>query len=119
MRLEIRRRGLKVSEELRSHIEERLRLALARFARYVSEVWVYLRAVNGPRGVARKCRVVVRLPPAGRVVVVGSEADGLAAVKSSADRAKFAVRRHLKRRLARRRCLQRPARRMAESGKQA
>src|SRR5207244_679634 len=33
MRLEIRRRGVKVTEELRAHVKERLRLALGRFAR--------------------------------------------------------------------------------------
>ena len=70
MRLEIRSRGVEVSERLKDHVEERLRLALGRLARYVGEVWVYLRDVNGPRGGKDKlCRVVMEVPRNGRVVV--------------------------------------------------
>jgi ribosome-associated translation inhibitor RaiA len=76
MRLEIRRRGVEVTERLREHIVERLRLALGRFARSVGEVRVYLRDVNGPRGGTDKvCRVVVEVPRDGRVVVTGAAAD--------------------------------------------
>ena len=35
MRLETRRRGVKVTEELRTYLKERLRLALARFGRHI------------------------------------------------------------------------------------
>jgi ribosome-associated translation inhibitor RaiA len=104
MRLEIRRRGVKVTEELRTYLKERLRLALGRFGRYIGLVRVYLRDVNGPRGGAdKKCRIVVELPPRGRVVVTGVDADIRAAIFSTANRAGFAVRRHVKRRRERRR----------------
>jgi putative sigma-54 modulation protein len=104
MRLEIRRSGVKVTEGLRAHIVERLRLALGRFARYIGEVWVYLRDVNGPRGgTDKECRIVVEVPHAGRVVVTGADAEIYAAITRTAGRAGFAVRRHVKRRLARRR----------------
>lgn len=104
MRVEIRHRGLDVSGEVRRDIVDCLRAALGRFARAVGEARVYLRGANEPRGGAgKKCRIVLHLPPAGRVVVAGTGAGLLALVRDTADRARFAVRRHLQRRLARRR----------------
>jgi ribosome-associated translation inhibitor RaiA len=110
MRLEIRRRGMKATEELRVHVQERLQVALDRFARSIDQVWVYLRDVNGPRGgLSKKCRIVVELPRRGRVVVTGVDTDIFAAITRTASRAKFAVRRRSKQRLARRRSPRRPA----------
>lgn len=110
MRLEIRQRGMKVTEELRVHVRERLRLALGRFARSINQVWVYLRDVNGPRGgLNKKCRIVVEVPRRGRVVVTGMDTDIFAAITRTANRARFAVRRNIKQRLARRRPPRRPA----------
>lgn len=104
MRLEIRHRGVKVTGDLRDHLKERCRLALGRFGRRIDRVRVYLRDVNGPRGGPdKKCRIVVDLPPRGRVVVTGTDTDMRAAITGTAERAAFAVRRHVKRRLARRR----------------
>jgi regulator of nucleoside diphosphate kinase len=104
MRLEIRLRGVTVTEELRAYLKGQLRLALGRFARNIERVRVYLRDVNGPRGgPSKKCRIVVELPPRGSVVVTGTDTDVFAAVSRTANRARFAVRRHIKRRLARRR----------------
>ena len=104
MRLEIRRRSVKVTEELRTYLKERLRLALARFSSHIDLVRVYLRDVNGPRGgLGNKCRIVVELRPRGRVVVTGVDADMRAAITGSTNRAGVAVKRHVKRRRARRR----------------
>jgi hypothetical protein len=104
MRLEIRRRGVKVNEELRDFLKGRLRLALGRFGRHIDLVRAYLRDVNGPRGGPdKKCRLVVELPPRGRVVVTGTDADLRAAITGTASRAGLAVKRHVKRRRARRR----------------
>lgn len=104
MRVEIRHRGLDVSGEVRQEVSACLRAALGRFARHVGAAWVYLRHANEPRGgTGQKCRLVLHLPPAGRVVVAGAGDELLALVKGTADRARFAVRRHLQRRLARRR----------------
>lgn len=111
MRLEIRQRGRKVTDELRVHVRERLQLALGRFARSIAQVWVYLRDVNGPRGgLSKKCRIVVELPRRGRVVVTGVDTDIFAAITRTASRTRFAVRRNVKQRLARRRLLRQPAR---------
>jgi ribosome-associated translation inhibitor RaiA len=111
MRLEIRRRGVKVTEELRAYLKERLRLALSRFGRHIDLLRVYLRDVNGPRGgPGKKCRIVVELPPRGRVIVTGADADIRAAISGTANRAGFAVKRHVKRRRTRRRPPLRPVR---------
>ncbi len=111
MRLEIRRRGVKVTEEVRTYLKERLRLALGRFARHIGLVRVYLRDVNGPRGgLGKKCRMVVELPPRGRVIVASADTAISGAIARTASRAGFAVRRHVNRRCARRRPPRRPAR---------
>lgn len=114
MRLDIRRRGVKVTEKLRTYLKERLRLALSRFGRRIDLVRVYLRDVNGPRGgPGKQCRIVVELPPRGRVIVTGADTDIRAAITGTASRAGFAVKRHVKRRRARRRPPRRHVRGMA------
>jgi len=111
MRLEIRRRGVRVTEKLRTYLKKRLRLALGRFARHINKIRVYLRDVNGPRGgLGKKCRMVVELPSRGRVIVVGVDTAVSGAIARTAGRAGFAVRRHVQRRRARRRPPRRPAR---------
>ena len=110
MRLEIRQRGVKVTEELRTFLQERLRLALGRFARHIDLVRVYLRDVNGPRdGLDKKCRMVVELPPRGRVIVAGADTATSAAIARTASRAGIAVKRHVQRRRSRRRPPRAPA----------
>lgn len=110
MRLEIRQRGVKVTEELRAHLGGRLRFALGRFASRIGLVRVYLRDVNGPRGGPdKRCGIVVELPPRSRVVVTGTDTDIRAAIDVTANRVGEAVNRHLKRR----RALRRPVRALA------
>jgi ribosome-associated translation inhibitor RaiA len=111
MRLEIRRRGVKVTEELRDYLKERLRPALSRYGRHVNLIRAYLWDVNGPRSAScKQCRVVLELPPRGRVVVTSADTDIRAAIADSASRAVVALKRHVKRRRARRRPTRRPAR---------
>lgn len=99
MRLEIRRRGVKVTEDLRAHLKERLRPALNRFGRYIDLIRVYLRDARAPGGgLSKKCRIVVELPPRGRVIVTGANTDIRTAITATANRARFAVKRHVKRR---------------------
>jgi ribosome-associated translation inhibitor RaiA len=114
MRLEIRSRGLKLSPELRGHLRERLRVALGRFAHSIDRVRVYFRDRSEPRdGLSKKCRVVVDLHRRGSVVVTGEDADVFAVIARTVNRAGFAVRRHVKRPLARRRP---PRRRVPAAG---
>jgi putative sigma-54 modulation protein len=109
MRLEIRRQGVKVTEELRKYLKERLRFALSRFGHHIDLIRIYLEDLNGPRrGMDKKCRIVVALPPRGRVVVSGADTGIRSAITGTANRAGFAVKRHVKRRRMRRRSLGRP-----------
>jgi ribosome-associated translation inhibitor RaiA len=100
MKFEVRRRGVEVNEELRARIEEGLSAALGRLAGRVGRARAYLGGASGAR---KKCRVVVDLPRGGRVVVSGADARVLPLIKQTASRARSAVRRRLKRRLARHR----------------
>lgn len=104
MKLEIRSRGVKLTEELRGYSKERLVIALARYARHIDLVRVYFGDVNGPRGGSdKKCRIVVELPPRGRIVVAEVDTHLKGASAGAAVRAGFAVKRHVQRRRARRR----------------
>jgi ribosome-associated translation inhibitor RaiA len=109
MRFEIRRRGVKVTKELRNYLKDRLQFALSRFGRHIDLIRVYLQDLNGPRGgMDKKCRIVVALPPRGRVVVSGADTGLHSAITETANRAGFAVRRHVKRRRTHRRLSRRP-----------
>jgi hypothetical protein len=115
MQMHIRKRGVEVNEKLRVSLKERLRASLGRFARYIREVWVYLWEVNDPRGSAGlNCRIVVHVPSDGRVVVTGRDAEIDSVIHRTTARAWFAVRRHLKRKLALRR---RPRQSTARAGR--
>src|SRR5262249_3034399 len=100
MKFEIRRRGVEVNEELRARIKQGLSAAFARLAGRIGRARAYL---GGASVAGKKCGVVVDLPPGGRVVVRGADARVLPLIKRTANRARFAVRRRLKRRLARHR----------------
>ena len=113
MRLEIRRRGVTITDKLRTYLKERLRLAFGRFAHRIDLIRVYLREVKGPRGrMGKNCRIVAELPPRGRVILTGEAANVSAAIANTAKRAGFAVRRHL----LRRRASRRPSRRSLSVG---
>lgn len=104
MRLELRQRGIEMTENLRNHVRVRIESALRRFAHSVKRVRVYLSDVNGPRGgTEKRCRIAVELPRRRRVVVTALAPDIFTAITRAASRTKFAVRRRIKRRLARRR----------------
>lgn len=108
MRLEIRQTGIKITDELRAHVTERLEAALGRFDPSIECVRVYLCDVNGPRGgLGERCQITVELWRRGSVVVTGIAPDIFAAVTQTASRARFAVRRSLKQRLSRRRLARR------------
>lgn len=104
MQLEIRQRGIKITDELRAQIRRRVELALDRFAHSIERVRIYLHDVNGPRGgLGTRCRIAVEMYRRGSVVVTGLDADVLTAVAQTAGRLKLAIQRRVKQRLARRR----------------
>ena len=99
MQLDIRGVNYELNEELKDHVERRLRFALGRFAHRVERVSVLLSDVNGPRGgVDKRCRIAVGLVPRGVVMVEGSGDDPFVLVASIAKRAGRSVWRTLERR---------------------
>jgi putative sigma-54 modulation protein len=99
MQLEMRGVNYRMDDELKDHIERRLRSALGRFVAAIDRVTVRLADVNGPRGgVDKRCLIAVALGPAGVVRVEGSGDDPFPLVTSSARRVGRAVRRALERR---------------------
>jgi hypothetical protein len=109
MQIEIRQRGLVLDPELRRTLVSCLHQSLGRFAGYIREVWVYLREAATVRGGANtRIRLVVQLASGERVVVSGNGADLESIIPRTVHRARFAVRRQVKRRLASRRPPRRP-----------
>ena len=99
MQLDIRSQGLDIGQDLRGHIERRLRFVLSRFGDRIGRVTVYLADLNGPRGgIDKRCRIVVRLLRSGQVFVEDTDSDLEAVVDRAADRVAQSVRRQLERR---------------------
>jgi ribosome-associated translation inhibitor RaiA len=104
MKLELRTRGVELTEQLRNHVELRLRFALTRFGERLSRVYVLIADVNGPKGGRDiQCKVRAELASHGEVLIREVNEDPFAAVARATDRAAFAVSRQLKRITARRR----------------
>jgi ribosome-associated translation inhibitor RaiA len=99
MRIEMRGVKLELGDDLREHVERRLRFALGRLAGRIDRLMVRLSDVNGPRGGTDKtCRISVALIPRGVVIVEGSGDDEFTLASLAAKRAGRAVRRELERR---------------------
>ena len=98
MRLEIRSHDLEFDQELRDSIESRIRFVLARSSNRITRVTVFLSDINGPRGgIDKRCRIVVRLVPAGQVFVEDTDTDLGVVVDRAMDRVGQSVRRELER----------------------
>jgi len=98
MRLYVRSKKVRLSEELYEYLHARLAFALARFDRRILDITASLTDVNGPKGgVDKQCRLVVRLRPKGKVTIEQSATDVAAATDLAADRVSYAVSRALKR----------------------
>jgi ribosome-associated translation inhibitor RaiA len=111
MRLHIRNRGIEVTEQVWRSITERLNTDFEPLAPFVSEVWVYLHDVNGPRGGGMNCRIVAHVPGTGEAVVESTGMDLRTAVKHASERVWFTLQRQLQRKLT----LRRRSRRRAEN----
>ncbi len=70
MQVEIRGKGLHVTDVLSTYIQRRLAFALGRFGRRVERVSVRVEDTNGPKGgIDKQCRVAVVVPHS-RVAVI-------------------------------------------------
>ena len=99
MRLTVRSKSFRLSQDMRERIQSRLAFALSRFNHRVRDVTTILTDVNGPKGgVDKRCRLVVRLRSKGEVTIEQSASDYTAAIGQAADRIGYNVSRTLKRR---------------------
>ena len=99
MQLEMRGVNYELQDELKDHIERRLRFALGRFADRIERLTIRVSDVNGPRGgIDKHCRIAIALIPKGTIMVEGTGDDPFALVADAAKRARRSVRRTLERR---------------------
>jgi hypothetical protein len=99
MRLAIRSHDGDFGPGLRELVERKLRFVLGRFGTRVVGVTVHVAGPDGrERGSDKRCRIVARLAPRGRVCVDVAETDLDTALKRAAQRIGPAVSRELMRR---------------------
>lgn len=94
MNVEIRGRGLPLTETLKAHADSRLRCALSRFSTRIRAVRVLL---EPGQGAETRCAVVVKLDSGDEVRVDDGSADVRFIIDHAADRAGRLVRRTLER----------------------
>ena len=104
MNLEIRARGVELSDDLKEHIDRSFRFAITRFGERIQRVRVVLHDVNGPRGGEDiHCKVRVNLVGPGEVIVDEISLDPFVAVARASERVSQSIARRLARKNARRR----------------
>ena len=98
MRLEIRRKGVRLAASTRQYLADHLSSALGNFVQRIRLVTIHLADNNGPRGgVDKQCLIAVQLA-GGKVIRAGhSDTQLMAAVGLATDRVAYAVGRALKR----------------------
>ncbi len=99
MRLEVRSGDLNVAEGVKGSLERRLRFVLGRFGNQIGRVTVHLTEMNGSQvETGHRCRIVVHVGAAGRVLVEDTDTDLGAVVNRTVDRVGQVVLRELARR---------------------
>lgn len=98
MKIEICGRGIYVSDELREHIERRIRFALLRFEERVPKLRVRLSDLNGPRGGTDKsCLLTATIRPTSTLIIEARSENMYAAINCVVDRASTCLVRRIKR----------------------
>ena len=98
MQIDIQAMGFRLTEELRSQAERRVRFALGSTSGRIRSVVMRLADENGPRGgVDKRCTIRANLPGGPPVIIEQQEADLYVAIDRAADRAGRAVSRRLER----------------------
>jgi ribosome-associated translation inhibitor RaiA len=99
MKLVVGTPGSDMSKAVRTHVEQRLLFALARFEGWVQDVNVYVTDPNPSRGrFERKCHMGARLVPWGAVRVERTAGDLYSAINHAAERLGQCVAQELARR---------------------
>jgi ribosome-associated translation inhibitor RaiA len=98
MKIDIKARGFRLTEGLRTQAERRVRFALGSTSGRVRSVVIRLADENGPRGgVDKRCTIRATLAGGAPVIIEHQEADLYVAIDRAADRAARAVSRRLER----------------------
>ena len=112
MELDLRTRHVELTDDLRNHVDRRLRFALTRFGSRIRRLSVGLTDVNGPRGgVDIQCRVQAVLASGDTLVVRAVRTDPFTAVAGASERIAHTIMRRLDRRKDARRGRATPPRR--------
>lgn len=97
MRVEIRGKGLHVTNVLSTYIQRQLGFALGRFARRVDGALVKIEDVNGPKGgIDKQCRVAIVLPRSTTAVMEGRSSNLCVAINRAVAKAHRYVANRLK-----------------------
>jgi ribosome-associated translation inhibitor RaiA len=104
VKLQLHAKGVRLTDELRRHVERRARFALRRFGERVRHITVRLTDVNGPKGGTDiQCCVLAALSPSGEIVIREMHSDPFSAVSRACERARHGLARRLERLRTRRR----------------
>ena len=96
-KIEIQQRNIEITDVVRTHVQDRLGLALGRFADRIGRVIVRFSQADGhATGADTRCQIEVALRPRS-VDVEDTDADLFAAVNHAVDRASRSVARALER----------------------
>lgn len=99
MRIHIATRNMSLTNAMRDFVHMRLRRALGRFARRITETAVTFEDMNGPRGgLDVHCRIRLVLRPHGEVNVSAMAAQAGAALSEASRRAVWCVKNRIRRR---------------------
>jgi len=94
MQIQIRKRNLELTSELRGHVERRLQFSLGRFGGRLRSAVVNLEDLNGLNGGAdQECKLTIQTSWRCQIVIEERDADIFAAVARAAERAGRAMER--------------------------
>ncbi|MFT5285698.1 MAG: putative sigma-54 modulation protein [Planctomycetota bacterium] len=103
MKLELRAKGIRVTEKLQAHIDRHLRTAMGRFGDQVRRVQISLKDINGPKGGEDiRCEITAQMAHSGAIVIHETNTNPFAAVARASSRAGHTLSRQLDRMKARR-----------------
>jgi putative sigma-54 modulation protein len=98
MKLAIRSRNLRMTDDTRATIERRIRFAIGRFTPRIRSVRVVVRDMNGPKGgVDKSCTIECVVDRVGPLIATGEYADLMTAVDVACHRIDRLVSRELSR----------------------
>ena len=87
--------GIEITDEVKTKVESRLRLALSRFSSQIARVTVELSATDNSGH--KKCRIELYLRPTRKIVVEDADADLDAVIDRAATQIARSVERKLRR----------------------